>query len=82
MESHLVIYLHLQSFNNFSVKRDKMRVMAINGSPKKEWNTGISINEVPRRKRREEVFPVDCEKAFDLGVRLVEEQQKIGQVIY
>ncbi len=40
------------------------------------------IDEAPRRKRREEVFPVDCEKAFKLGARLVEEQQKMSQKIY
>jgi hypothetical protein len=40
------------------------------------------IDEAQRRKRREEVFPIDCEKAFSLGSRLVEEQQKISQAIY
>ena len=29
------------------------------------------IDEAKRRKRREEVFPVDCENAFNLGVKLV-----------
>jgi multimeric flavodoxin WrbA len=40
------------------------------------------IDEAQRRKRREEVFPADCEKAFNLGARLVEEQQKMSQKIY
>lgn len=40
------------------------------------------IDESSRRKRREEVFPIDCEKAFKLGARLVEEQQKMSQKIY
>ena len=40
------------------------------------------IDEAPRKKRREEVFPIDCENAFNLGARLVEEQQKISQAIY
>ncbi len=29
-----------------------------------------SFNEADRRKRREEVFPVDCEKAYELGKRI------------
>lgn len=32
------------------------------------------IDEAKRRKRREEVFPLDCENAFNLGVKLVTEQ--------
>ena len=30
-----------------------------------------SFNVEEKTKRRTEVFPVDCEKAFDLGVRLI-----------
>ncbi len=26
-----------------------------------------SFNEADRKKRREEVFPIDCEKAYELG---------------
>lgn len=37
------------------------------------------IDEVKKRKRREEVFPVDCENAFNLGVKLVMEQRKLRQ---
>jgi len=50
----------------------------------KDYSTVVAdgIDEAPRRKRREEVFPIDCEKAFKLGVKLVEEQQKISQAIY
>ncbi|MBN1906314.1 MAG: flavodoxin family protein [Deltaproteobacteria bacterium] len=40
------------------------------------------IDEAQRRKRREEVFPIDCEKAFKLGAKLVEEEQKMSQKIY
>ena len=40
------------------------------------------IDEAKRRKRREEVFPVDCENAFNLGVKLVTEQQKLQQDLY
>lgn len=40
------------------------------------------IDESKKKKRREEIFPVDCEKAFTLGVRLVEEQLRMQQDIY
>jgi hypothetical protein len=32
------------------------------------------IDEAKKRKRREEVFPEDCEKAFELGARMVTKQ--------
>ena len=35
------------------------------------------IDEAKKRKRRKEVFPVDCENAFNLGVKLVTEQQNL-----
>ena len=28
------------------------------------------IDEVKKRKTREEIFPIDCQKAFDFGVRI------------
>ena len=31
-----------------------------------------SFNVEEKTKRREEVFPIDCEKAFDLGVRFAQ----------
>lgn len=31
------------------------------------------FDEKAKRKRHEEVFPKDCERAFELGVRLVKE---------
>ena len=37
------------------------------------------IDEAKKRKRREEVFPVDCENAFNLGAKLVMEQRKLRQ---
>ncbi len=40
------------------------------------------INEAERRKRREDVFPDDCKKAFELGAKLVEEQQTLQKNIY
>ena len=40
------------------------------------------IDESKKKKRREEIFPVDCEKAFNLGVKLVEDQIRIQQDIY
>lgn len=40
------------------------------------------IDESIRKKRREEVFPVECENAFNLGVKLVSEQQKLQQELY
>jgi multimeric flavodoxin WrbA len=30
-----------------------------------------AFNEANRKKRREEVFPIDCQKAFDIGKRIV-----------
>ena len=40
------------------------------------------IDEAQRRKRREEVFPVDCERAFNLGAKLVTAQKKLQQELY
>lgn len=40
------------------------------------------IDEAQRKKRRKEVFPLDCENAFNLGVKLVKEQQKLQQELY
>lgn len=40
------------------------------------------IDESKKKKRREEVFPVDCEKAYNLGVKLIEEQIRLQQDIY
>ena len=40
------------------------------------------IDEAQRRKRKAEVFPVDCENAFNLGVKLVTKQQKLQQNLY
>ena len=40
------------------------------------------IDELKKKKRREEIFPVDCENAFNLGVKLVEDQKRIQQDIY
>ena len=40
------------------------------------------IDEQERNKRRREVFPVDCEKAFNLGVKLVEAQATYQKDIY
>lgn len=40
------------------------------------------IDETKKKKRREEVFPADCENAFDLGVKLIEEQMRLQQDIY
>ncbi len=37
------------------------------------------IDEAKKRKRREEVFPVDCENAFNLGAKLIMEQRKLRQ---
>lgn len=35
------------------------------------------FNVVENAKRREEVFPQDCKKAFDIGVRFVKRQKSI-----
>ena len=40
------------------------------------------IDESKKKKRREEIFPVDCENAFNLGVKLVEDQKRMQQDIY
>ncbi len=40
------------------------------------------IDESKKKKRREEVFPVDCENAFNLGAGLIEEQMRLQQDIY
>lgn len=40
------------------------------------------IDESKKKKRREEIFPVDCENAFNLGVKLVEDQIRLQQDIY
>ena len=40
------------------------------------------IDESKKKKRREEIFPVDCEKAFNLGIKLVKGQIRIQQDIY
>ena len=32
------------------------------------------FNEVEKAKRRKEVFPADCQKAFEMGVRSVQRQ--------
>ena len=31
------------------------------------------FNEAEKKRRHEEVFPMDCERAFDLGVKLAGE---------
>jgi hypothetical protein len=60
-----------------------MKVMAFNGSPRKnKWNT-ISLqysdydqfesemfDKSRKYKRHAEVFPEDCKRAFELGVRM------------
>ncbi|MBN2419975.1 MAG: hypothetical protein JXL81_11360, partial [Deltaproteobacteria bacterium] len=35
------------------------------------------IDQSKKKKRREEIFPVDCEKAFNMGVKLVEDQIRL-----
>lgn len=40
------------------------------------------IDEAQRRKHREEIFPIDCENAYNLGVKLVTEQQRLQQDLY
>jgi len=40
------------------------------------------IDEEKKRKRREEIFPVDCENAFRLGANLVDEQAQLQKDIY
>ena len=59
-----------------------MKVLAINGSPRKGWNTDTlqakdysryhlgRFGAEAKRLRHETVFPQDCQKAFELGVRL------------
>ncbi len=32
------------------------------------------IDGEKKKKRREEVFPLDCEKAFELGVRMTKQE--------
>ena len=69
-----------------------MNVLAINGSPRKKWNTATLLGKAlegaaslfvfsyadpeERRERRRTVFPEDCRKAFALGARLA---QKLAQ---
>jgi len=40
------------------------------------------IDEAKRKKRHDEVFPVDCENAFKLGEKLVMEQQRLQKDLY
>ena len=39
----------------------------------------LQINLIPKRRQkgREEVFPQDCEKAFEMGVRFVKRQKAV-----
>lgn len=40
------------------------------------------IDEEKKRKRREEIFPLDCENAFSLGAKLIDEQAQLQKDIY
>jgi NAD(P)H-dependent FMN reductase len=44
-----------------------MKIIGINGSPRK----GSMLDEAARKKRRQEVFPKDKKRAFDMGAELV-----------
>ena len=60
-----------------------MKVIAINGSPRKNWNTDtLQVKDYRRyhlgmfdakakQLRHETVFPEECKKAYELGVKLV-----------
>ena len=44
-----------------------------------EWNMLVSSVDVPeeKEKRRKEVFPQDCQKAFEMGGRFVKRQKAL-----
>lgn len=44
-----------------------MKVIAVNGGPRKQWNTATLLHKAQMRQER---FPQDCRQAFDLGARL------------
>lgn len=63
-----------------------MKVIAINGSPRKRWNTHMLLDDyskyamtyfdgAKRLKRRQTQFLLDCQKAYDLGVQLCTPQR-------
>ena len=62
-----------------------MKAIAINGSLRKNWNTDtIQVKDHSRyhlagfeQFRHETVFPEDCRKAYELGVKLCAAKGKI-----
>ncbi len=55
-----------------------MKIIAFNGSPRKyddysKYVIPASINPAEKAQRRDEIFPEDCQKAFDMGVRFTQQ---------
>ena len=51
-----------------------MKAVILNGSPRKNWNTCKMcecFDKTHKQKRKEEQFPLELEKAFNLGKNFV-----------
>jgi hypothetical protein len=49
-----------------------MKVIAVNGSPRKQWNTARLFDPDANQRRRRDVFPQDEARARELGRRMTE----------
>lgn len=61
-----------------------MKAIFINGGPRKKWSTYQMLEkameglETLRAKQRDEQFPKDLEKAYELGKRLVQKAKELN----